>query len=184
MKESFAENKEKYIKEIKSVYGCMTEWVIGDNVEDDKKISHYAVYNHEQKPFKVESGPTAFFDVDDTLVMWNLPEDIEINDDRLVNVKCNGMSDRLFPNQHNIDLLIKFADRGHNVVVWSAGGSDWAEAVVHALGLNRYVKAVMNKPQYYIDDVANPKEWIGKHGYFKLDGTRVNGDNLHKKENE
>jgi len=155
---------------------------LGD--QEDLSWMNQATYDHEPKPFKVESGPTAFFDVDDTLLMWTLPEGVEMNDDRLVSVNCNEMSDRLFPNKYNIDLLINFAKRGHNVVVWSGGGADWAEAVVEALGLNKYVKAVMNKPQYYSDDIANPKEWIGKHGYFKLDGTRVNGDNVHKKENE
>jgi hypothetical protein len=140
----------------------------------------YTVEKHEKRPFKVPARPTAFFDVDDTLVMWDIPEGIEINDDRLVSINCKGIEDRLFPNKHNIELLKKFSARGHSVVVWSGGGADWAEAVVDALGLNQYVDVVVNKPQYYMDDIANPKEWIGKHGYFKLDGTRVNGDNLSK----
>jgi hypothetical protein len=104
----------------------------------------YTVEKHEKRPFKVPARPTAFFDVDDTLVMWDIPEGIEINDDRLVSINCKGIEDRLFPNKHNIELLKKFSARGHSVVVWSGGGADWAEAVVDALGLNQYVDAVMN----------------------------------------
>ena len=136
--------------------------------------------NHTKKPFKIPCGPTVYVDVDDTILMWSLPEGVEINDDRLVTVRCRDYTERLFPNIYNIDLLKKMATRGHAIVVWSAGGSDWAEAAVEALGLNSYVQAVSGKPQYYIDDIANPKEWIGKHGYFEIDGTRIHGDNLPK----
>ena len=130
--------------------------------------------------YKVKCGPTAYFDCDDTLVMWNLPEDVYLNDDRLVTVKCRDHSDRLYPNPYNIDLLKKMAMRGHSIVVWSGGGADWAEAAVKALNLEGYVHSVSGKPQYYIDDISNPKEWIGKHGYFDLDGNRIHGDNFSK----
>ena len=80
------------------------------------------------KPFKVPCGPTVFVDVDDTLLMWDLPEGIDLNDDRLVLVNCRGHKEKLMPNKHNIELLKKMAKRGHAIIVWSGGGADWAEA--------------------------------------------------------
>jgi len=70
------------------------------------------------------------------------------------------------------------AARGHAIVVWSGGGADWAEAVVKALKLEEFVDVVTAKPTYYIDDIAGAREWIGKHGYFTLEGERIHGDNF------
>lgn len=126
--------------------------------------------------YKVTCGPTAFFDIDDTLVMWSIPENCKYT----VSITCRGFSELLAPNVHNIDLLKKMATRGHAIVVWSAGGSDWAEAVVKALKLEEYVDVITGKPSYYIDDIANPKEWIGKHGYFNYEGKKIHGDNFSK----
>jgi hydroxymethylpyrimidine pyrophosphatase-like HAD family hydrolase len=135
-------------------------------------------YHHEPQPVKVPAGPTVMVDVDDTLLMWDLPEGVMLNDERLIDVGCRGYTERLMPNKHNIDLLKKLAARGHAIIVWSGGGADWAEAAVNALGLGKYVTVIMGKPTYYIDDIFNPKEWMGKHGYFTLDGERIHGDNL------
>jgi phosphoserine phosphatase len=140
--------------------------------------------NDRKHPYKIPCGPTAAFDVDDTLLMWELPEGVEINDERLVTVECRGYTERLMPNTHNITLLKKMAARGHGIIVWSGGGSDWAEAAVKALELEDYVDVISGKLQYYIDDIANPKEWIGKHGYFKLDGSRIHGDNFPRSNSE
>jgi len=144
----------------------------------DKEF-YTATHEHYQtSPYKVPSGPTAFFDCDDTLVMWDLPEDMNLNDDRLITVSCRGHNERLLPNEHNIDLLRKFARRGHAIVVWSGGGSDWCEAVVKALGLEEFVHVITGKPNYYIDDQADPRKWIGKHGIFTIDGQKIHGDNI------
>ena len=120
--------------------------------------------------FKIPDGRIAYFDCDDTLVMWDIPEGFPTDD--LVNVNCRHYSDALAPNKYNVDLLKKFASSGHYVVVWSQGGADWAEAVVKALGLEGYVQAVMSKPNYFIDDLGDPNKWMGKWGYFDIDGNR------------
>lgn len=49
--------------------------------------------------------------------------------------------------------------------MWSAGGGEWAEAVVKALGLEKYVDLVMNKPSWYYDD-KEAKDWMGKRIYL------------------
>ena len=121
---------------------------------------------------KVPCGPTVFVDCDDTLAMWDLPEGMDLSDDKLVTIPCRGYEERCLPNEHNINLLKKFATRGHAVVVWSGGGADWAEAVVIALGLEEYVEVITGKPSYFIDDVFDPSKWMGKHGYIDMDGKR------------
>lgn len=117
---------------------------------------------------KVPCGPTVFFDCDDTLLMW----DRDFEDKRCVVVECRDYQDRLLPNDHNINLLKNLAKRGHAIVVWSGGGADWAEAVVKALHLEKYVSVVTGKPTYYVDDVKDPSKWMGKYSYHDADGVR------------
>lgn len=76
-------------------------------------------------------------DVDDTLVLW---EDKEY----IVNTKI-------------LTQVMRHLDRGHMVIVWSAGGVDWAERVVKEVGLEGKV-IVMAKPSFMWDDKP-PQEW-------------------------
>ena len=127
---------------------------------------------------KTESGPTAYFDVDDTLVMWDVPKSASDDDLKanMVSVKCRRRFSNVYKNIHNINLLKKMANRGHSIVVWSAGGSDWAEAVINALKLQDYVDVITTKPTYYIDDISDPAKILGKHGYFNVNGKRAGTD--------
>ena len=118
--------------------------------------------------FKIPDGPTAFFDCDDTLVLWNVPEGTPSTD--LVETSFRGLTDLVLPNHHNIDLLKKFAKRGITIVVWSAGGSGWASEVVRVLELEKYVTAITPKPHYFVDDIFNPIDFMGKHIYIDIDG--------------
>lgn len=121
-----------------------------------------------------------FFDVDDTLVMWNsTPEELET---RGVDFTCPGSlvtidedgeqgfapewKTRLLPHRKHIEQLKKHKLRGHTVVVWSAGGYDWAAAVVKALGLETFVDLVISKPTWAYDDLQ-PNEFIPKPQWMK-----------------
>jgi hydroxymethylpyrimidine pyrophosphatase-like HAD family hydrolase len=123
---------------------------------------------------------TVFCDVDDTLVMWNAtPEELEA---RGVDFTCPGAlvtidedgtegfapewKQRLLPHRKHIEQLKKHKQRGHTVIVWSAGGYDWAAAVVKALGLETYVDLVISKPTWFYDDLT-PDEFMGKRYYMK-----------------
>lgn len=119
---------------------------------------------------KIPSGPSAFFDIDDTIVCWEKPDTATKED--IVSIDCRGVVSDFYINKHNLDFLIKLAKRGHAVVCWSAGGSDWAEAVVKALSIEKYVCAVATKPTYYIDDVKDSNEWIGKYRFYDFDGKK------------
>jgi hypothetical protein len=63
---------------------------------------------------------------------------------------------RFVPLERNIDTLKRFAaNPGTTIVVWSAGGADWAEKVMYALGLPHLVHLCISKPTWYLDDLAD-----------------------------
>lgn len=84
--------------------------------------------------FVLKSDKTLFVDVDDTLVIWE------------------GTTYR--PHQAHIDLIKRFHARNQQVVVWSAGGWEWALRVVQELELEPYVQAVLCKPVWWVDDLT------------------------------
>lgn len=126
--------------------------------------------------FVLPKGPTVYVDVDDTLIMWNPPKNLD--NSLWVRVKCPSSpeEENAVVNKHVLEHLKKMKRRGHVVVVWSAGEVEWAEAAVKALGIEDYVDAVMSKPKYYIDDVKDSKHWIGKYGYITYEGEVIKGD--------
>jgi len=104
------------------------------------------------------------YDCDDTLVMWGLEDkskNIPIEDPYI-----KGLINYLTPNEKHIELLKKHKARGMTIIVWSAGGVEWAEAVVKALKLQDYVDAVFSKPSRYVDDLPCT-EWMGNRVYIK-----------------
>jgi hypothetical protein len=123
--------------------------------------------NEKKKYCKVKDGGVYASDVDDTLIMWRIPEGYE---GELVETEVFGFKDKGIPNKPAIEHLKKMKARGYSVVVWSAGGSDWAEAVVKALKLEEYVDVVMPKIDFHLDDNADPTDKIGKWQFINLDG--------------
>jgi hypothetical protein len=96
----------------------------------------------------IPDNRSIYFDVDDTLVTWvpngtEPPKDaVQINDGWYV------------PHKKHIHWLkMHGGQRGSTVVVWSQGGSLWAEQVVCALGLEQYVTLCITKPDAYFDDL-------------------------------
>lgn len=117
--------------------------------------------------FKVKDGGVYASDVDDTLVMWTITQDYK---GPLVTTNYNGFKDKGIPNLAAVKHLKKMKARGYSIVVWSKGGSDWAEAAVEALGIEDWVDVVMPKIDFHLDDVENPKDKIGKWAYIDLKG--------------
>ncbi len=107
--------------------------------------------------------PTIYYDVDDTLVMWNKP----ISDEH---IECTlyGTTYKVLPNWKHIELLKKHWRDGYKIVVWSGGGEDWATEVVNKLDLNDFVDVRLSKPSYYVDDLE-PEQFMFKHKriYYK-----------------
>jgi FMN phosphatase YigB (HAD superfamily) len=105
-------------------------------------------------------NPTVFFDIDDTLVMW----DENLKGDNVC-IEIDGHLNHMVINKGNLEELKRHGSRGIDVIVWSKGGVEWARAVVRALKIGNYVSAVMAKPFCYYDDLKNP---LGSHRHFKI----------------
>jgi len=99
-----------------------------------------------------------YVDVDDTLVLWDVSAHPE---GEAISVDFAGYTTHLVKHTKNINLVIKFAKLGYDVIVHSQTGHDWAEAISQAIGLDEYVKAYATKPKFYIDDL-DASTWIGQ----------------------
>ncbi len=117
--------------------------------------------------FVVENEKTAYWDVDDTLVMHHMedhPKAIEVvYDDGRKQIKH-----LLVPHQDHIDELKLLYRTGWEIIVWSAGGYKWAHSVVKALKLEEFVDVVMAKPSRYYDDLP-PQEFMIAHNYIPFE---------------
>ncbi len=127
--------------------------------------------------YKVKDGGVYASDVDDTLIMWSIPQDYE---GPLVHTNYQGFKDVGIPNLPAINHLKKMKARGYSVFVWSAGGSDWAEVAVKALKLDDWVDVVSSKIDFHLDDVDDPSDKIGKWGYISPDGKNWKKDKAGK----
>lgn len=106
------------------------------------------------------SDKVATFDVDDTLILWD--EDFKHNDANKIEVICpyDGTSSFHVVHEQHLRFMRKLKARGFSIVVWSAAGTFWAEAVVKALGIEDTVDFVMSKPDKVIDDLKTPNQII------------------------
>lgn len=91
----------------------------------------------------VKASKQHFFDVDETLVRWTTIENYPV----------------YVVHNPTIAELIAAKQRGHYVVVWSAGGWEWAERIVRELKLQDFVDEVRGKPDWYHDDKP-ADEWM------------------------
>lgn len=113
----------------------------------------------------VENNHSAFFDCDDTLVMWLWDQDmINANKDEMVWVGTDKHKTWVLPNKKHIELLKRYKAKGKIIFVWTQSGYAWGEAVVKALGLEEYVDFVLTKPEKYVDDL-DANEWM-EHVYL------------------
>ena len=108
---------------------------------------------------ELETG-TAWFDVDDTLVIWEYTDSMET-------VTCNnyGKDVTLGIHKPHLEQLKKFKERGWVIVVWSQGGAEWAEEVVTKLGIENWVDLVITKPRYIFDDLET-RYWMPHRRYI------------------
>lgn len=99
-------------------------------------------------PKILASEQVVMWDCDDTLVMWNPAiSDVYVTDPH------SGKAEALAKHELHIKYLKQHKSRGYKNIVWSAGGYQWAKAVVDALELNDYVDLIMSKPTKFFDDL-------------------------------
>lgn len=132
-----------------------------------------AVIKTDTKIFNFDQVVT--IDVDDTLVLWpeshrdyTKPASHTLPYEGAVGFKdpYDGTTNWLVPHQKHIDLIKKYKGRGFLVIVWSAGGVQWANSVVDSLGIRDYVDIILTKPSRYVDDLTCEK-WMGNRVYIK-----------------
>ena len=110
------------------------------------------------------------FDVDDTLIMWD--ENHTKPFEGAVAVECpwDGSTSYHRPHERHVRFLKKQYAKGMTVVVWSAAGTKWAEAVVRTLRIQDHVDFVMSKPVKWVDDLHHASDVLGTRIYLSEDG--------------
>ena len=132
----------------------------------------------------LQSSNLIFFDIDDTLILWdsytpgrstkikkskktslnpNLRGRLEIEDP---NIPGHYMS--FIPHIAHCHILMRNFQQGRTIVVWSAAGHAWAYTVIKALGLEKYVTLILDKPSIIVDDIPM-EHWKPKTIYLKND---------------
>lgn len=113
----------------------------------------------------IPGNTITYFDVDETLVFWNATKE-QLDRDG-IEIECPSgficldgelkqvppWTAKVLPHKKHIEQLKKHKMRGHTIVVWSAGGYDWAEAAVKILKLEQFVDVVISKPRWAYDDM-------------------------------
>jgi hypothetical protein len=114
----------------------------------------------------IENEQLAMIDCDDTLIMWGSKNKkhpfVTIID------PYDGKKAKVRKHLGHIKVLKDRKVRGAFIVVWSAGGYKWAEAVVKALKLENFVDIIASKPIMYVDD-KEAVEILGERLYLGAD---------------
>lgn len=147
--------------------------------------------------FLFKGTKVAFFDVDDTLLKWCPTEDEKEDDGidhnfRIISTSIDGEGrliykekveeDAYIPIKVHINQLKEHKRHGHTVVVWSAGGAEWAAKAVSMLGIEDYVDLCMDKPTSVYDD-KQVSEFMPKAQYLvKPEEASEDGEESLKKE--
>lgn len=116
----------------------------------------------------INCNQPTYWDVDDTLVKWSsTPEEkkkygIEIS----YPIMNKHFTDLIVPHRKHVEQLKKHKLRGHTIIVWSAGGTEWAHAAVKALDITDFVDLIIEKPQWMYDD-KQAVDFMPKADYLK-----------------
>lgn len=101
----------------------------------------------------IKSTKTYYCDVDETLLLFNsvdmYPQEALV----AITDPASGITTHAFPHKRHIELMRQMKARGYTVVVWSAGGHEWAARAVRALGIEKMVDVVIGKPDWFCDDL-------------------------------
>lgn len=108
----------------------------------------------------LKSDNNAFYDVDDTLILWEYDKKT-VDPNKLIELVCPDNSRVwVLPHFVHIENIRRAVARGHHIWIWSQGGWEWAELVVKKLGLQDYVprERIICKPKWMFDDLP-PEAW-------------------------
>lgn len=103
---------------------------------------------------KLNKERVAYCDCDDTLLLWDYYK-YPHKEEELLDFSDQYGEWKLLPHKKNIEFLVNLKRQGYGVVIWSAAGSEWAERVTIALGLQEVADFVMAKPEVTMDDLLD-----------------------------
>ena len=121
---------------------------------------------------KIYNSPlSVWFDWDETLCAWKSPE--KINPESHIQVLVfTGISHYNFILYKKVvDQLIRHKERGHFVVIHTQTNVDTVENIVKAVGLDKYIDVIINKPSWIYDD-SPPNTWYRANILDKMEGYR------------
>ena len=104
------------------------------------------------------------YDIDETLVMHDYEAYPNSDKIQVWDTSLNGRV-TLAVNTNMVKLLKHSRTKGAVVIAWSRGGVEWAEAVIKALDLERYVDIILSKPRVYFDD-TDVSSWLKDRVYI------------------
>ena len=102
----------------------------------------------------IKKNKVLYVDVDKTLIMWHGDE-------------------TWHPHIAHINLLKQFKTQGHGIIVWSSGGWEWAQKAVELLGIQTLVDYIVNKPDWWCDDMDAEKILLSQNYIFLDDNTKI-----------
>jgi len=111
---------------------------------------------------KLNNDNTTAFDVDQTLIKW-----LSKYDCGMMELEYGEETVMLDPHYSHIRFLKHCKQRGDFIIVWSQNGVEWAEKVVKALDLEKYVDVVMAKPTRHVDDKEDVASIVGNRIFIK-----------------
>lgn len=111
--------------------------------------------------FVLKGDNTIFFDVDNTLILWNCspddPRTIWIPSLKIDGYDSNGKAIYeavpVVPHEKHLLMIKRHKQLGNTVVVWSKSGPEWARNIVEYFGLTGHVDLVCGKPAVIYDDL-------------------------------
>lgn len=106
----------------------------------------------------IQSDKIVCFDVDDTLISQDVEMLAKLKKKTII--ICGDYATQVAIIEENVKALKRHKNQGQVIIVWSAAGHRWAEAVVKSLKLTQYVDFAMSKPAWYYDDIPCEK-WMG-----------------------
>lgn len=113
--------------------------------------------------FILDKSRVVMIDVDDTICIWT-PTPEHLQQDHSFQMGTGKFQFPVTPHKFHLEFIRKLKVQGYGIVVWSAGGEEWALQAVQKLGIEDLVDIVMSKPVLLLDDM--PTTHLPRRTYF------------------
>lgn len=125
---------------------------------------------------RIKCNKPTYLDIDDTLILWAPTQEqldkygIDFEHTYDDGTKVKG---RLVPHRVHLRQLKRHQERGHTIILWSAGGEQWAYAAACILGIDGLDNVYsIEKPVWAYDD-KQPQEFMSTKYWVDEDGSVI-----------